>query len=146
MTSLDEVQAAVERACVEFQDPATQAQAEQVLVQFRRSSGSLPACQYILDRSGSIDARFHAACAMREGVLREWATHTAAERDALKTYVLQYVLMHAAEPQLQVVRSTLQGTLAVMLKRGWMEVPEDSRTAFFQVMDSWPLYGQCKQA
>lgn len=34
---------------------------------------------------------------------------------------------------LQVVRSILQGTLAVMLKRGWIETTQDGRAAFFQV-------------
>jgi hypothetical protein len=47
--------------------------------------------------------------------------------------VLQYVLLHSAEPQLQVVRSILEGTLAVMLKRGWMDADDQARAAFFQV-------------
>lgn len=116
-----------------LQHPATQAQAEQVLLQFRRSPGVLPACRHILEHSASAEARFHAACALREAVLREWASLPAEERTALRTYVLQYVLHHADEPQLQVVRSILQGTLAVMLKRGWMDADEQARAAFFQV-------------
>jgi hypothetical protein len=120
----------------ELQDPATQAQAEQVLLQFRSSPGVLPACRHILEHSTSCEARFHAACALREGLLREWASLTDAERQALRMYLLQYVLVHAAEPQLQVVRSILQGTLAVMLKRGWMELSSEGRAAFFQVMNT----------
>ncbi len=104
-----------------------------MLLQFRRSPGVLPACRHILEHSASAEARFHAACALREAVLREWASLPAEERTALRTYVLQYVLHHAAEPQLQVVRSILQGTLAVMLKRGWMDADEQARAAFFQV-------------
>lgn len=115
------------------QHPATQAQAEQVLLQFRRSPGVLPACRHILEQSGSAEARFHAACALREAVLREWASLPAEERTGLRSYVLQYVLHHAAEPQLQVVRSILQGTLAVMTKRGWMDADAQARAAFFQV-------------
>lgn len=115
------------------QNPATQAQAEQTLLQFRRSSGILPACRHILEHSHNAEARFHAACALREALLREWATHTAEERNALRTYLLRYVLVHAAESQLHVVRSILEGTLAVMLKRGWMETSPEARAAFFQV-------------
>lgn len=104
-----------------------------MLLQFRRSPGVLPACRHILEQSGSAEARFHAACALREGMLREWASLPVEERTALRTYVLQYVLHHAAEPQLQVVRSILEGTLAVMLKRGWMDADDHARAAFFQV-------------
>lgn len=116
-----------------LQNPATQVQAEQVLLQFRRSPGSLPACRHILEASGSAEARFHAACTLREALLREWATHTPEERASLRTYLLQYVLHHAAEPQLAVVRSILQGTLAVMLKRSWVDTAPEARAAFFQV-------------
>jgi hypothetical protein len=93
----------------------------------------LPACRHILEQSGSAEARFHAACALREGMLREWASLPVEERTGLRTYVLQYVLHHAAEPQLHVVRSILEGTLAVMLKRGWMDADDQARAAFFQV-------------
>eukprot|EP00775_Hariotina_reticulata_P007177 gene7177-7391_t len=134
--SMEACQAAVEHACLQFQDPATQAQAEQVLLQFRRSPGVLAACRHILEHSASCEARFHAACALREGLLREWASHTDAERQALRTYLLQYVLVHAAEPQLQVVCSILQGTLAVMLKRGWVDLAPEGRAAFFQELAS----------
>lgn len=104
-----------------------------MLLQFRRSHGVLPACRHILEHSGSADARFHAACALREGLLREWASLPAGDRAGLRSYLLQYVLVHAGEPQLQVVRSILQGTLAVLLKRGWMEVDDEGRAAFFLV-------------
>lgn len=104
-----------------------------MLLQFRRSPGSLPACRHILEASGSAEARFHAACTLREALLREWATHTEEERGSLRSYLLQYVLHHAGEPQLQVVRAILQGTLAVMLKRSWLDTPPEARAAFFQV-------------
>lgn len=104
-----------------------------MLLQFRQSPGVLPACRHILGHSASVEARFHAACALREGLLREWASLPVEERAGLRTYVLQYVLVHGAEPQLQVVRSILQGTLAVMLKRGWMDADDQARAAFFQV-------------
>lgn len=136
MASVEECRSAVERACLEFQNPATQAQAEQVLLQFRRSPGSLPACRHILEASGSAEARFHAACTLREALLREWATHTEEERGSLRSYLLQYVLHHAGEPQLQVVRAILQGTLAVMLKRSWLDTPPEARAAFFQELDA----------
>ncbi|KAF8068447.1 xpo4 [Scenedesmus sp. PABB004] len=135
-SSVDDARLAVEAACAQFQNPATQAQAEAVLLQFRRSPGTLPACRHILETSGSAEARFHAACTLREAALREWASHSEAERAALRSYVLRYVLGHAGEPALGVVRAILQGTLAVLLKRGWVDADPAARAAFFQELDA----------
>ncbi|GLC45912.1 hypothetical protein PLESTM_001800600 [Pleodorina starrii] len=118
---LDAAQAAVERACEEFKVPSTAAAASSVLLQFRSSPGVLQACRHILDRSHSLDARFHAAAALREAVVREWAALGTEGRTALRSYLMSYLVAHAEEPAMQVVRSSLMSALAVLLKRGWLE-------------------------
>lgn len=102
------------------------------MLSFRRSPGVMPAARHILETSSSTDARFHAACALREAMLREWASHAPEERSGLRSYLLSYVLAHAGAPSLGVVNAAIAGALAVSLKRGWMEAP-DSRGSLFQV-------------
>ncbi|GLI66389.1 hypothetical protein VaNZ11_010181 [Volvox africanus] len=121
---LDAAQAAVERACEEFQAPATAAAASAVLLQFRSSPGVLQACRHILDRSHSLDARFHAAAALREAVVREWAALGPDGRSALRSYLMSYLVSQAEDPAMQVVRSSLISALAVLLKRSWLELEE----------------------
>eukprot|EP00198_Chlamydomonas_reinhardtii_P005907 XP_001695243.1 predicted protein [Chlamydomonas reinhardtii] len=137
---LEAAQAAVERACEEFKVPATAAAASAVLLQFRSSPGVLGACRHILDRSHSIDARFHAAAALRESVVRDWAALGPGPegRTALRRYLLGYLAAAAEQPALQVVRSSLISALAVLLKRGWLEPGEGpaSRAAFFQELEA----------
>ncbi|KAG2428460.1 hypothetical protein HXX76_011579 [Chlamydomonas incerta] len=137
---LDGAQAAVERACEEFKVPATAAAASAVLLQFRSSPGVLAACRHILDRSHSPDARFHAAAALRESVVRDWAALGPGPegRAALRRYLLGYLAAAAEQPALQVVRASLISALAVLLKRGWLEPGEGpaSRAAFFQELEA----------
>ncbi|GBF98214.1 hypothetical protein Rsub_10714, partial [Raphidocelis subcapitata] len=131
-----QIQALVEQACEEFKHPATQQRAEQVLLQFRRSHNPIPACQHILERSPSAEARFHAACTLREAAVREWASTPPEARAAVRSYALAYAAHHAGEAGLSVVRATLVGALAVVLKRGWGEMDAESRAAFFREVEA----------
>jgi hypothetical protein len=117
------------------QDPATQAQAEQVLLQFRQSSRPFAACQHILAHSHSWEAKFHAACTIREALVREWALLSPSDLSSLQAYILQYVLQHAADTSLSAVRSTLTGAYAVMVKRGWGDLSYEAKGAVFQQLE-----------
>lgn len=130
---MEQIQAAVEQACEEFKHPATQQRAEQTLLQFRRSASPIAPCQFILERSHSAEARFHAACTLREAVVREWGSSAPEARAGVRSYALAYVAAHAGEAALNVVRGALIGALALMLKRGWGEMSAEERAAFFQV-------------
>lgn len=157
---MEAVQAAVERACEDFkvivarrryalwgkdrppltppsmlQNPATHQAAEQVLLQFRRSQHPLPGCQHILAHSHSTEARFHAACTLREACLRDWASMAATDRAGVRSYMLQYILAIAADAGQSIVRVALVGALAVVLKRGWLEMGDDERQGFFQELE-----------
>lgn len=130
--SMEAVQAAVEEACVQFQHPATHQRAEATLLQLRQSPRPQAVCQHILAHSTMLDARFHAACTLREAVIREWALMNAEELASLQTYLLQYALHHCTEPGMQVVTAILLATLAVTLKRSWGDLAPEQRAAFFQ--------------
>jgi hypothetical protein len=78
-------------------NPQAQREAEQVLLQFRQSTGAIPICQHILERSHSTEARFHAACALREAIIREWASFPKEQTRQLRSYLLHYCLHHAGK-------------------------------------------------
>ena len=54
------------------QDPSKAIAAESILLQFRQSARPLAACRHLLDHSTVAEARFHAACTVREALIREW--------------------------------------------------------------------------
>ena len=62
----DKLKALVSR--LPMQDPCKAAAAEQVLLQFRKSPRPLAACRQLLDCSPYVEARFHAACTLREAL------------------------------------------------------------------------------
>eukprot|EP00798_Chlamydomonas_sp_ICE-L_P020913 gene20913-27759_t len=125
---LGQVLQTVESACRDFN-------AEAVLLQFRSSLSPIAACRHILEH-GSVDAKFYAACTLREAVIREWTTMGAEEVRNLRSYMLQYALYYAADAGSNIVRSTLVAAIALMLKRGWRGEEEAVRAAFFQDMQA----------
>ncbi|KAG1679648.1 hypothetical protein FOA52_006165 [Chlamydomonas sp. UWO 241] len=146
---MEAVQAAVEQACADFKDLSKARQAEQVLLQFRQSARPLPACRHVLDHSGCLEARFHAACTLREALIREWAVLSADEVLALRSYLLHYAVVRCASlpdpaaaggPAANALRSTLLAALAVLVKRSWLDAdcnPDaTSGAAFFAEMQS----------
>jgi hypothetical protein len=91
------------------QEPGTRPQAEQVLLQFRQSPRPFATCQHILQHSQSLEAKFHAACAMREALVREWALLSAEELLSLRSYMLQYIMQHAPDASMNVVGPAAPG-------------------------------------
>ncbi|GAX80807.1 hypothetical protein CEUSTIGMA_g8243.t1 [Chlamydomonas eustigma] len=147
--TVEAVQAAVEIACRDFQDPLRSASAGQILLQFRQSSRPVAACRQILDHSALLEARFHAACTLRDAVVREWISMTEIEVQSLRSYLLHYCLLRCTSPEdptslgntsASAVRSTMMGALAVLIKRGWLDSegnPEPATdAAIFQEMFS----------
>ncbi len=70
---------------------------------------------------------------MRVSIVREWASMTPEERIGVRNYMLQWVLHSAADAAMGIVRAALVSALAVVLKRGWLDMTYEERTAFFQV-------------
>ena len=116
------IQEAVEQACAQFHaSESARPQAERVLLEFRQRA-PVSACRRTLERSRVLEARFHAACALREAVLREWAALPPGEAAGARIYALDcaLALAPATGPE-AAVRSTLLGAVAVLLKRGWCD-------------------------
>ncbi|KAL6757386.1 armadillo-type protein [Haematococcus lacustris] len=132
---------AVEQACVNFQNPATQPQAEQMLLQFRQQLHPIAACRHILEHSSSQDARFQAALTLREALLREWGSLPSHETQGLCQYLLRCLLcppggaeggVGGSPPAAAMVRNTLVAVLARAVKRGWLEQAPEVRGGLVQ--------------
>ena len=115
---------AVEQAALGLALPQHRASSEATLLEFRRSPHALPACRHILEHSASAEAQFQAAATMRDAALREWTALPPAERSGLRQFCLHLVLTKSPPPP-PVVASQLLSTLAVLLKRAWLDPDAD---------------------
>ncbi|BDA40620.1 probable Exportin-4 [Coccomyxa sp. Obi] len=127
---MESIQATVEQACLGLSDPHLRKQAEAALLEFRRSPNPVHACQYILEHSGSLPARFQAAVTLREAAVRQWGVTSAEEKRQLRSYILHFILRHEHAAG-DVIISQLTAAVASMLKRDWLESSKDERHAFF---------------
>ena len=115
---------AVEQAALGLALPQHRASSEATLLEFRRSPHALPACRHIREHSASAEAQFQAAATMRDAALREWTALPPAERSGLRQFCLHLVLTKSPPPP-PVVASQLLSTLAVLLKRAWLDPDAD---------------------
>ena len=115
---------AVEQAALGLAHPQHRASSEATLLEFRRSPHALPACRHILEHSASAEAQFQAAATMRDAALRDWTALPPAERSGLRQFCLHLVLTKSPPPP-PVVASQLLSTLAVLLKRAWLDPDAD---------------------
>ena len=111
---------AVEQAAQGLALPSLRANAEATLLEFRRSPHALPACRHILEHSQVTEAQFQAASTLRDAALRDWTALPPQERSGLRQFCLG-ALLHRTPPPAPVVASQLMSTLAVILKRAWLD-------------------------
>ena len=116
--------AAVEQASQGLAHPAHRQAAEATLLEFRRSPHALPACRHILEHSAVTEAQFQAAATLRDAALRDWSALPHAERVGLRQFCLGAALRTNPVPP-PVVLSQLVSTLAVLLKRAWLDDDAD---------------------
>ena len=67
-----------------------------------------------------IEACFQAAATLRDAALRDWAALPPQERTSLRQFCLHLVLVKTPPPP-PIVASQIVSTLAVLLKRAWLE-------------------------
>ncbi|KAL0051778.1 hypothetical protein WJX82_002011 [Trebouxia sp. C0006] len=135
---MDEQVALIEHACAVFENPSNQAahqEASATLLAFRNSAAPIGVCQHVLQSSSSEQAKFQAAVTLRDAAVRQWATMSRDDQRALRGYVLHYVLRHTSK-QSDLVQKQLTGTVAVLLKRGWVDESPQERHAFFSEVES----------
>ena len=111
---------AVEQAAQGLALPSLRANAEATLLEFRRSPHALPACRHILEHSQVTEAQFQAAATLRDAALRDWTALPPQERSGLRQFCLG-ALLHRTPTPAPVVASQLMSTLAVILKRAWLD-------------------------
>ncbi|GJN20859.1 hypothetical protein PR202_gb08288 [Eleusine coracana subsp. coracana] len=82
------------------------------------------------------NARFQAAGAIGDAAIREWGILADDNKRSLILYCLNYVMEHASSPD-GYVQSKVSAVAARLLKRGWVEFPDqDKATIFFEVEQS----------
>ncbi|VAH04298.1 unnamed protein product [Triticum turgidum subsp. durum] len=82
------------------------------------------------------NARFQAAGAIGDAAIREWGILTDDNKRSLILYCLNYVMEHAGSPD-GYVQSKVSAVAARLLKRGWLEFPDQEKGAiFFEVEQS----------
>tara|TARA_B110000977_G_scaffold121026_2_gene155714 strand:- start:1251 stop:3140 length:1890 start_codon:yes stop_codon:yes gene_type:complete len=130
---LEGARLAVEQASTGLAHPSHRAQAEQTLLEFRKSPRALPACRHILKTSPVMEACFQAASTLRDSALRDWSALPNEERTGLRQFCLEILLGSGGDgnnkqpspaSNMPVVLSQLVATLAVMIKRSWLDVDE----------------------
>ena len=76
---------------IPLQDPSKASAAESVLLQFRQSPRPLPACRHLLDCSSMVEARFHAACTLRDALVRDWTSLAEEEVSSSRNSLVRLV-------------------------------------------------------
>ncbi|KAE8791479.1 exportin-4 [Hordeum vulgare] len=127
---------AIEQACSLIQVHMNPAEAEKVLSSLHSSLMPYQACRFILETSLMPNARFQAAGAIGDAAIREWGILTDDNKRSLILYCLNYVMEHAGSPD-GYVQSKVSAVAARLLKRGWLEFPDQEKGAiFFEVEQS----------
>lgn len=111
-------------------------EAEKVISSLHSSLMPYQACRFILETSLMPNARFQAAGAIGDAAIREWGILTEDNKRSLILYCLNYVMEHASSPD-GYVQSKVSAVAARLLKRGWVEFPDQEKAAiFFEVEQS----------
>ena len=114
------------------QDPATRAQAEAALLDFRRS-GSVEAAVGLLQAAGEEGVQFQAVLALREIVLGRWAVVGRPAARATLRFLLELALGRLAADPRPLLRTQVNATAAAVIKRGWLDSEPAERDAALQV-------------
>ncbi|ELU09303.1 hypothetical protein CAPTEDRAFT_151878 [Capitella teleta] len=99
-------------------------EAENVLLNLRKSHMPYELCHYILENCTNDYVLFHAASTLKEAVIREWSLLSSDHIQSLRSSLLAFVTQRS---QLQpYVREQILATLAVIVKRARLDTNEGS--------------------
>ena len=101
------------------QNPATHAQAERTLQEFRGSPQPYEACRYILSAATDPSAKFQAVHALRDAALREWATQPPPMLQDLLRFLLETAIVRTSGDAHPLVCRQACAAAATLLKRAW---------------------------
>lgn len=117
------------------QNPATHAEAERTLQQFRSSPRPYEACQYILDHASDPTAKFYAVLTIRDAALREWTALPPPTRQDLLRFLFHLAIVRTSADAVPLVRRQAAAAVAVLLKRIWGEASQADRHALIGGVD-----------
>lgn len=134
---LDAATRLIETACRDFNNPSTQAQAEEVLQQFRSAPRPYETCRHILEHSTDAGAQFQAILALKDAALREWTTalDPSMRRDLLR-YLLHAAVVRFAGGERRLVRTQSAAAAATLLKRVWGEASTEEQINLMSEIDA----------
>lgn len=136
----------VQAACQAFANPATHAEAERTLQQFRASPSPYQACQHILEHAADPSAKFQAILALRDAALREWTGLPPQMRTDLLRFLLHAAIIKFSSDPQPLVRRQASAAAATLLKRAWGDLSSDQRRALITEIDSLATQGASVEA
>ncbi|XP_061176526.1 exportin-4-like [Saccostrea echinata] len=104
--------------------------AEAVILEFRKTKLPYNLCKFILENSKCDYVLFQAATTIKESVIREWTLLEAMDIESLRSFLLRFITQHITLKSY--VREQILQTVAVILKRGEVDVKGASRDNMFQ--------------
>lgn len=104
--------------------------AEAVILEFRKTKLPYNLCKFILENSKCDYVLFQAATTIKESVVREWTLLETSDIESLRSFLLRFITQHITLKSY--VREQILQTVAVILKRGEVDVKGASRDNMFQ--------------
>lgn len=104
------------------------------LVEFRKVPNVTALCKYILEHTKQITAQFQIVIALRDVLVRDWATTSQQDKDSIRVFLFNIVFATRFE---SFVEKQILQTLCISIKRGWLENGLQGRTALSDAVFSF---------
>lgn len=113
---------------------AVRAEAERRLQHFRSLDlrELFPLVDAAVRGTQDVTTRFHAVQTLRSATLDRWARTDPQIRASVRDWAIKSAL----EARDEVIRSQMLACCAIVLKRGWLDIPQEEQGAFFQQLRS----------
>ncbi|KAJ1554819.1 Exportin-4 [Cladochytrium tenue] len=119
-------------AYLQLESPTNYQQGGATLQEFAKRPGALELSRIVLERTSDPRLQFHVANIIREVALNEFGLHTKEYMTKLRDFLVAYTLEQSKTGNANAVAvNKLLHTAAVLLKRGFLDLTQEERSAFF---------------